>query len=57
MAIKKDGTLWSWGLDSSGLLGSGSAAITYRLAPGPIGNKSNWTFISAGGSCTLALHS
>lgn len=41
MAIRRDGTLWSWGLDAYGSLGQGgSSSITYT--PTQVGSGTTW---------------
>src|SRR5207247_36960 len=54
VALKKDGTLWTWGDNSSGQLGSGAPAGS-RDRPGRVGNENDWAAIAAGGSHTLGL--
>lgn len=49
------GTLWAWGLNSSGQLGLGDAAN--RSVPTQIGKDTNWTAVSAGKFHALALKS
>ena len=52
MALKTDGTLWAWGVNSDGQLGDGTT--TNRLSPVQIGNATNWKSISLGYSYTVA---
>jgi alpha-tubulin suppressor-like RCC1 family protein len=53
-AIKINGTLWSWGRNSSGQLGLGNR--TYYSSPKQIGALTNWAQIAtAGDSFTLAV--
>ena len=40
-AVKKDGTLWSWGANNSGMLGLGDKV--YRSSPVQVGALTNWT--------------
>ena len=48
VAIKTDGTLWTWGLNTYGQLGDGTT--TDRSSPGTTaGGGTNWKQISAGG--------
>jgi alpha-tubulin suppressor-like RCC1 family protein len=48
-AIKTDGTLWTWGFDSTGALGS--STITNRSSPGTTDlGINNWKQISAAGN-------
>lgn len=49
-AIKSDGTLWSWGYNSSGQLGLGNT--TYYSSPKQVGALTNWLSISS--SATVA---
>jgi alpha-tubulin suppressor-like RCC1 family protein len=56
VALKADGTLWSWGGNSSGQLGDGSTAD--RATPAPVGDPAldhDWFSIAAGSQNTLAL--
>lgn len=45
LALKNDGTLWSWGDNSSGQLGDGT--YTSRNIPVQVGTATNWQSISA----------
>ncbi len=53
LAIKADGSLWAWGRNDSGRLGTGDTA--QRLTPTHIGADTDWRSIAAGGAHTLAL--
>ena len=53
-AIRSDGLLFTWGLNSSGQLGNGT--ITNRSSPVQIGSSS-WTTVSAGKSHIAAIRS
>ena len=55
VGIKIDGTLWSWGQNSSGQLGDGT--IINRAAPFKIGSSNYWTMVTGGNSQTLAIKS
>lgn len=46
VAIKSDGTLWAWGRNNNGQLGSNST--TYISSPVQIGSQTNWMSIGAG---------
>jgi alpha-tubulin suppressor-like RCC1 family protein len=53
-AIKTDGTLWTWGNNSSGFLGDNT--ITNRCSPGTtIAGGSDWCLVSAGRCHTSAI--
>jgi alpha-tubulin suppressor-like RCC1 family protein len=52
MAIKTDGTLWSWGNNSNGQLGLNDR--TYRISPVQMGTDTNWSLISVGNYSTIA---
>ena len=52
-AIKTDGTLWSWGYNSSGQLGLGNT--TSYSSPKQVGSGTSWSQICAGSSNALAL--
>jgi alpha-tubulin suppressor-like RCC1 family protein len=46
LAIKTDGTLWSWGRGSLGGLGLGNT--TYYSSPKQVGTLTNWSFVAGG---------
>jgi len=52
MGIKSDGSLWGWGLNTSGQLGDGSAAT--RSSPVHIGTSS-WSVVSCGAAHSLGI--
>ncbi|WP_300564981.1 T9SS type A sorting domain-containing protein [Flavobacterium sp.] len=53
LAIKTDGTLWSWGHNSNGQLGLGHYGT--RLVPNQVGTDTDWQKIAAGGWHSLAI--
>lgn len=53
LAIKPDGTLWAWGLNSSGQLGDGT--MTNRTSPTLVSGLSNVASVAGGSSHTLAV--
>lgn len=55
IALRSDGTLWSWGRNYSGQLGIKAAGN--QLVPVKIGNDSNWADIEAGANHCIALKS
>ncbi|WP_432669934.1 T9SS type A sorting domain-containing protein [Flavobacterium sp. SM2513] len=52
-AIKTDGTLWAWGLNTSGTLGNGTQ--TNVLVPTQITTENNWLSLSSSNNVTAAL--
>jgi len=54
VALKTDGTLWTWGLNSSGQLGDGTT--TQRLSPAQIGTAT-WIAAASGVSHVVAIRS
>lgn len=54
IAIKTDGTLWTWGNNSWGQLGDGTE--TNRSAPMLIGTATDWQSIESGTYHTLAIN-
>lgn len=53
LAIKSDGTLWGWGTNSSGELGTGT--MTNSLIPIQIGTDSDWQSVHARGDFSAAI--
>ena len=53
LAIKTDGTLWSWGYNASGQLGLND--IVHRSSPVQVGALTTWSLISAGAAHSLAI--
>jgi alpha-tubulin suppressor-like RCC1 family protein len=53
-ALRTDKTLWCWGLNTSGQVGTGAADQLY-LKPAAAGDASNWAQVSAGAAFTCAL--
>jgi len=53
LAVKSDGTLWGWGYDYSGQLGSGTGG--YKTEPMLIGSVGNVVAVSAGDYHTVVL--
>jgi alpha-tubulin suppressor-like RCC1 family protein len=54
VALKKDGTVWTWGDNSNGQLGNGSTS-TQSLTPVQVGGLTDMTAIAAGANHTVAL--
>jgi alpha-tubulin suppressor-like RCC1 family protein len=53
VAIRNDGTLWTWGDNTYGELGIGSTTVQY--APVQVGTDADWQEISAGSGFTVAI--
>jgi hypothetical protein len=53
LAIKTDGTLWSWGFNNRGQLGQNNT--TYRSSPVQIGASTDWAEIAGGFEFSLAV--
>jgi len=53
VAIREDGSLWAWGLNSSGQLGDGTASN--RHSPVRIGTSTDWLVVSVGSSHTVGI--
>lgn len=54
IAIQKDGSLWTWGDNSSGQLGNAAVSTTPVSKPAKIGSLT-YTAVSAGGSHSMAI--
>ena len=52
LAIKSDGTLWTWGINNYGQLGNGNN--TNQNIPIQVGNATDWQSVSCGNSFTIA---
>ena len=54
-AIKKDGSLWAWGYNAYGMLGTGDSTETNLFTPKQVGTQAHWKKVSAGGLLTAAI--
>lgn len=54
VAVKTDGTLWSWGDNQSGQLGLGASG-GYLASPNQVGTLTNWTYVATSNTSVLAL--
>jgi alpha-tubulin suppressor-like RCC1 family protein len=55
--VKTDGTLWAWGANAlgfNGILGLNSST-GYQSSPVQVGTNTNWSNVSAGYGCALAI--
>ena len=58
LAIKSNGTLWSWGANDSGQLGLGDSGSYYgRSSPVQVGALTTWANIFCGSNFSLAIKS
>jgi alpha-tubulin suppressor-like RCC1 family protein len=53
MAVKTDGTLWTWGGNGVGTLGLGNT--TYYSSPKQVGALTNWSTVSCGNTTAMAI--
>ena len=51
VAIKTDGTLWTWGDNTIGQLGTGASSSTNYSSPVQVGTGTDWSDISGGALC------
>lgn len=55
LGIRTGGTLWAWGRNNSGQLGTAGVPSTYSNIPIQVGTSSNWQTISAGNAHNVAI--
>jgi alpha-tubulin suppressor-like RCC1 family protein len=55
LAVKTDGTLWSWGSNSNGQLGLGTSDSTAHGTPTQVDSSTDWQSMTAGLYHTLAV--
>jgi len=48
VALKSDGSLWSWGLNGYGQLGLGTSGTSAHSTPARVGTDSSWTAVACG---------
>ena len=54
LALRQDGTLWAWGQNTNGQLGTGAASID-QPTPAQVGTDTSWRSLALGSAHTLAL--
>jgi alpha-tubulin suppressor-like RCC1 family protein len=55
LAVRRDGTLWSWGLNDYGQLGRGTSDVKAHPKPVQVGRRQGWTAVSGGYGDSFAL--
>jgi alpha-tubulin suppressor-like RCC1 family protein len=55
LAVKADGTLWAWGYNNYGQLGTDATATPSATKPQQVGTDRDWVMVAAGDSHGLAL--
>jgi alpha-tubulin suppressor-like RCC1 family protein len=55
MALRADGTVWAWGRNSNGELGTGTTSSTPRLSPAPVPGITDAVWIAGGVGYALAV--
>lgn len=56
VAVKTDGTLWTWGRNTSGQLGLGNSGNYYNYSsPKQVGSLTGWSKVSSGYAFTLSV--
>ena len=55
LAVRLDGTLWSWGDNTYGQLGNGSLNLPVNSTVTQIGTASNWVAVAAGEYASMAV--
>jgi alpha-tubulin suppressor-like RCC1 family protein len=57
LAVKTEGTVWSWGSNSVGQLGNGTQSTTLTMAPTQVATLAPFTAVSASNNSSRALKS
>jgi len=54
-AIREDGTLWMWGVNSNGTCGQNSTAVPRYSSPKQVGSDTTWKYVSTAGNWVNAI--
>ena len=54
-AIRTDGTLWSWGDNTNGALGTNNPSVLQQSSPVQVGALTNWLQVAAGPYCCFVV--
>lgn len=54
VAVRSNGSLWSWGLNTNGQLGLGNTLTQYS-SPTQVGSLLNWAYVKCGWSSVIAV--
>ncbi|MES2164703.1 MAG: hypothetical protein V4476_26420 [Pseudomonadota bacterium] len=55
VALRSDGTLWTWGSNQNGALGLGSPDTALHQVPAKVGKDTDWAFVAAGKAHAFAI--
>jgi alpha-tubulin suppressor-like RCC1 family protein len=55
VAVRSDGTLWSWGLSGGGRLGNNSGNYSNRSSPTQVGSDTTWSSVKTTTTASFAL--
>ena len=55
VGLRCDGTLWAWGFNNRGQLGTGSIGTSYSSPVSVVGGFTDWCQVSAGGNHNMAI--
>lgn len=55
VALRSDGTLWTWGSNQNGTLGLGTSDTDPHPVPTKVGKDTDWAFVAAGKSHAFAI--
>jgi alpha-tubulin suppressor-like RCC1 family protein len=55
VAVKTNGTIWSWGYNGYGISGNGSAQPSYLMVPTQMGTLTTWNSVAGADDATVAI--